>query len=60
MKNSRDTLRVLTEEIVACERCPRLRRYGAEIARVKRRAYRDQEYWGKPVPGFRRSPERGF
>lgn len=52
MKNSRDTLSILTEEIVSCELCPRLRRYDEEVARVKRRAYRDQEYWGKPVPGF--------
>lgn len=52
MKNSRDSLSILTEEIVSCELCPRLRRYDEEVARVKRRAYRDQEYWGKPVPGF--------
>jgi uracil-DNA glycosylase family 4 len=39
-------------QIIACERCPRLRRYCAEIARTKRRAYRDEVYWGKPVPGF--------
>jgi uracil-DNA glycosylase family 4 len=52
MKSSHDTLKLLAEEIVACERCPRLRRYCAEIARVKRRAYRDEEYWGKPVPAF--------
>lgn len=45
-------LKLLTEEIVTCERCPRLRGYCAEIARVKRRAYRDETYWGKPVPGF--------
>ena len=39
-------------EVVACERCPRLRRYCAAVARTKRRAYLDQEYWGRPVPGF--------
>lgn len=39
-------------EIIACEKCPRLRRYDQEVARVKRRAYLDQTYWGKPVPGF--------
>ena len=39
-------------DIVACERCPRLREYCLEVARVKRRAYRGQEYWGKPVPSF--------
>jgi len=39
-------------QIVSCERCPRLRAYCAEIARVKKRAHRDETYWGKPVPGF--------
>ena len=32
--------------------CPRLRDYTAEIARIKRRAYREWDYWGKPVPSF--------
>jgi uracil-DNA glycosylase len=45
-------LAVLQRKIVACGRCPRLREYCREVARVKRRAYRDQEYWGKPVPSF--------
>jgi uracil-DNA glycosylase family 4 len=40
------------QEIIACRRCPRLIEYCAGIARVKRRAYRDCEYWGKPVPSF--------
>jgi uracil-DNA glycosylase len=48
----RDSLQVLNRQIVACELCPRLRTYGREVARVKRRAYLDWEYWGKPVPGF--------
>jgi uracil-DNA glycosylase family 4 len=38
--------------IVSCTRCPRLRKYCQEIAQTKRRAYRDEIYWGKPVPGF--------
>src|SRR3954463_10679807 len=38
--------------IVSCERCPRLRSYCAEVARVKKKAHRDEVYWGKPVPGF--------
>jgi uracil-DNA glycosylase family 4 len=42
----------LNTEIVACERCPRLREHCAKVAREKRRAYRAQEYWGKPVPAF--------
>jgi len=45
-------LDILQNEITACHRCPRLREYTAEIARVKRRAYRDWEYWGRPVPSF--------
>jgi uracil-DNA glycosylase len=45
-------LTVLNREVIACTRCPRLVAYREQIAREKRRAYRDQEYWGKPVPGF--------
>jgi uracil-DNA glycosylase len=45
-------LTVLNREIVACTRCPRLVEYREQVAREKRRAYRDCEYWGKPVPGF--------
>jgi uracil-DNA glycosylase family 4 len=39
-------------EIVACTRCPRMRSYCNEIARVKKAAHREEEYWGRPVPGF--------
>jgi uracil-DNA glycosylase family 4 len=42
----------LDREVVSCVRCPRLVVYREQIAREKRRAYRDCEYWGKPVPGF--------
>jgi uracil-DNA glycosylase family 4 len=45
-------LQVLQNEVVECRRCPRLNAHCAEVARVKRRAYRDWEYWGKPVPSF--------
>lgn len=38
--------------MVACTKCPRLIAYCKEVARVKRRAFRDQEYWGQPVPSF--------
>ncbi len=38
--------------MVACRLCPRLVAHREEVARVKRRAYRDCEYWGRPVPGF--------
>ena len=47
-----DSLEILRNEITACRLCPRLRDYTAEIARVKRRAYREWQYWGKPVPSF--------
>src|SRR2546423_1238072 len=45
-------LHQLNDEVVACTRCPRLVAYRERVAREKRRAYRDCEYWGKPVPGF--------
>ena len=38
--------------IVSCERCPRLRSYCLRVAQEKKRAYRDDTYWGRPVPGF--------
>lgn len=45
-------LAAIGREIVACALCPRLREYCRDIGAVKRRAYRDQEYWARPVPGF--------
>src|SRR5207237_1681855 len=45
-------LQAVHDAIISCDRCPRLRTYCAEIARVKRRAFRDEIYWAKPVPGF--------
>ncbi len=45
-------LTVLNAEVIACTRCPRLVEYRERIAREKRRAYLDHDYWGKPVPGF--------
>jgi uracil-DNA glycosylase family 4 len=50
--NNPDWLTVLNREVIACTRCPRLVVYREQVAREKRRAYRDCEYWGKPVPGF--------
>ena len=47
-----ELLQVLQNEIVNCRLCPRLREHCATVASVKRRAYRDWDYWGKPVPGF--------
>jgi uracil-DNA glycosylase len=45
-------LDALNARIVACERCPRLRAHCTEVARVRRRAYANWEYWGRPVPSF--------
>lgn len=45
-------LAALNEEIEACRKCPRLVEYREEVARKKRRAFREWTYWGKPVPGF--------
>jgi uracil-DNA glycosylase family 4 len=47
-----DSFRILTREIVACELCPRLREHSRHMAAIKRRAFLDWEYWGKPVPPF--------
>jgi uracil-DNA glycosylase family 4 len=52
MPNESSPLAALNSRIVACEHCSRLRSYCAEVARVRRRAYADWEYWGKPVPSF--------
>jgi len=48
----RESWEELNSQIVACEACPRLVAYRQEVARTKRRAFRDWEYWGRPVPGF--------
>lgn len=45
-------LEILGAEVIACRRCPRLVAYREHIAAVKRRAFRDWIYWGKPVPSF--------
>jgi uracil-DNA glycosylase family 4 len=52
MAPSATTLEVLNAQIVACNRCARLREHCTQIAEVRRRAYADWEYWGKPVPSF--------
>jgi uracil-DNA glycosylase family 4 len=46
------TLATLNARIVSCELCPRLRAHCTEVARTRRRAYADWEYWGRPVPSF--------
>lgn len=47
-----DPWAALTDEVIACRACPRLVAWREQVAQVRRRAYRDWEYWGKPVPGF--------
>lgn len=42
----------LNRQIIACRKCPRLVAWREQVARTKRRAYQDWDYWGKPVPGF--------
>src|SRR5262245_23658297 len=42
----------LNRRIVRCDRCPRLRDYCRQIASKKRRAFREHDYWGRPVPNF--------
>lgn len=46
------SLDALNSRIIVCERCPRLREYCAQVARVRRRQYADWVYWGRPVPSF--------
>ena len=45
-------IEAIQRRVIACRRCPELVAYREEVAREKRRAYRDHEYWGKPVPAF--------
>ena len=47
-----DSLRKLQHKIINCERCPRLHAHCREVARVKRRAYKNWDYWGRPVPSL--------
>jgi uracil-DNA glycosylase family 4 len=47
-----NALDILNQEIISCIRCPRLVAYREQVGREKRRAYRDHDYWARPVPGF--------
>jgi len=47
-----DALETLAGEIAACRACPRLVEWREQVAREKRASFRDEEYWGRPVPGF--------
>jgi uracil-DNA glycosylase family 4 len=50
--SDREGLATLTAEIVDCRRCPRLVEWREHVARVKAPRFRDDIYWGRPVPGF--------
>jgi uracil-DNA glycosylase family 4 len=52
MSETYTSLDAVNAAIVNCTRCPRLVAYREEVARVKRRAFRDQPYWGRPLPGW--------
>ncbi len=52
MATEAEALSALTDEIVACRACPRLVEWRERVAKEKRAAYHDEEYWGRPVPGF--------
>jgi uracil-DNA glycosylase len=45
-------LQALEREVIACRRCPRLVAWREEVARTKRAAYANEDYWGRPLPGF--------
>lgn len=47
-----ETLALIEQEVIACRKCPRLTAWREEVARTKRRAYRECDYWGRPVPSF--------
>ena len=51
-ENADEMIFILTESIVACQKCPRLVAWREQVARERRKAYREEVYWGKPVPGF--------
>jgi len=50
--SSPSSLQVLHDELIQCRRCDRLVAWREHVAATKRRAYRDEVYWGRPVPGF--------
>ena len=58
-----DSLQLVARDVTGCERCPRLRAWCRNVARVRVKRYRDQVYWGRPNPGFgdprARAPGRG-
>jgi uracil-DNA glycosylase family 4 len=49
---AKKVLGIITDEVSTCRKCARLTEYREKVAREKRRAYRDWEYWGRGVPGY--------
>ena len=47
-----EEFKAIQSDVIACRRCPRLVRWREEVARKKKRAHQDEEYWGRPVPAF--------
>jgi uracil-DNA glycosylase len=47
-----ESIKRLDADVIRCERCPRLRAHCAAVAKEKRKSFRDQTYWGRPVPNF--------
>lgn len=60
MNRAATQLKLLKDEVVACRACARLVAHCEEVARRKRRAFRDWDYWGRPVPGFGDAQARLF
>jgi len=52
MTENHDLWQSLDNAVISCRKCPRLVAWREEVAQVKRRAYLEWDYWGKPVPGF--------
>ena len=52
MTTQADAIDAIQRRVIACRRCPELVAYRESVAREKRRAYREHDYWGKPVPAF--------
>jgi uracil-DNA glycosylase family 4 len=53
-----DSLFQVRQDVIACRRCPRLVEYREQVARTRKREFREWDYWGKPVPGFGDSKAR--
>ncbi len=47
-----DTIESMNQKVITCTNCARLVEYRQTVSRVKRRMYREEEYWGRPLPGF--------